>query len=476
MNKNTLGKGTIYITIASLVFIFSGYIINIWLGRYLGPASYGIYGLIITLMGTINLTQTAGLPLAISKYVAEKENEKDSILTSGLFVQGISTIVIMVLFYLLSGVIASFFNDTSLIPYLQLTALIFPIYGIYSVFLNYYNGLHYFKTQALMSIVYSLAKLFCVIIFVYLFHVYGVIFAFILSPFIGMFFWIHIPRHVKKRFPYKKLIVFSIPLIFIAIFTNLLQSVDLYFIKALMHSNKAAGFYTANQNIAEIPFYGVAALASVLFPSISRQVSQNLTKEVKNLISKSLRFTLLISIPSVFIISATSLSVLRFLFSSSYSQGAVSLSILAIGNCFYTVLIILTTIISSSGSPVKSSILTGFAVVISCILCIYLIPLYGLSGAALATTCASCIGAIGAGVVVYRKFGVLFPLKSTGKIIFSSGIIYLLARFIAVPNIVLPVLYVVLFALYVAILFLLKEMTQDDIKTIVDFLPRVGKK
>ena len=35
---------------SSLVFMISGYLINLWLGKQLGPASYGIYGVIISLI------------------------------------------------------------------------------------------------------------------------------------------------------------------------------------------------------------------------------------------------------------------------------------------------------------------------------------------------------------------------------------------------------------------------------------------
>jgi len=476
MKKTSLGYGTLYISVSSFIFIFSGYLINIWLGRFLGPDAYGAYGIIISLMTAINLTQTAGLPQAVAKFIAEDEKKADAVLKAGLVLQIGSTIGATILFLLLALPIAKLLKDVTLFPYLLSAAAVFPLYGIYSLYLNYYNGLHRFKTQALLSTIYAIAKLIAVVVLVYFFHLYGAIFGFIIAPFVALLFKFHIPKGTIYHFSYKKIILFSLPLIGVAIFSNLLQSIDLFFVKALLHSDKSTGFYTANQNIAEIPFYGVAALASVLFPSISRHVSQKLTTETKNLITKSLRFSLLIITPSILLISATSFQILQLFYSSAYTQGAQALAILAIGNGFFTLLVILMTIISGSGSPLKSSILAGIGLIISSVLCIFLIPHFGIVGAAVSTSLAMFIIMICASVVVYKKFTVLFNPKSAIKILAASLIIYVLAKIIILPVLLLPVLYIFLFAVYLGMLFLLGEITDEDIALPKSFVPNFFKR
>jgi len=89
-----------------------------------------------------------------------------------------------------------------------------------------------------------------------------------------------------KHFPIKKLIAF--PALIVWNCANLLHHRSL-FIKAIMHSDISAGFYTANQNIAEFPTC-LTALATVLFPSISRHVSNIDTMSEK--LTSSLRFCL----------------------------------------------------------------------------------------------------------------------------------------------------------------------------------------
>src|SRR5260221_5181686 len=218
MKKTSLGHGTIYLTISTIVFVASAYLTNIILGRYLGPASYGIYGVIITLMTAINLTQTSGLPIAVAKFVAEDEEKADAVLKSGLIVQIISTLAVSILVFIFARPIAGLFRDFSLTPYIQLSSAIFPLYGIYAVYANYYNGLHFFQKQALISIIYAVSKFIAMITLIYFFHVYGAILAFIISPIVSLLFGFHFPKKNQQAFPYKKLILFSLPLIGSAIF------------------------------------------------------------------------------------------------------------------------------------------------------------------------------------------------------------------------------------------------------------------
>ena len=51
----SIRKGLIYLTISSGMFVVAGYIVNLWLGRYLGPVNYGIYGVVISLMTMVNI-------------------------------------------------------------------------------------------------------------------------------------------------------------------------------------------------------------------------------------------------------------------------------------------------------------------------------------------------------------------------------------------------------------------------------------
>jgi len=50
-------------------------------------------------------------------------------------------------------------------------------------------------------------------------------------------------------------------------------------------------------------------------------------------------------------------------------------------------------------------------------------------------------------------------------------LIYFLARVIIVPTLILPLLYIVMFAVYGVILYLFKEITKDDITLVSEMIP-----
>jgi stage V sporulation protein B len=469
--KTTLGKGALYLSISSIILMLVGYIVNIFLGRTLGPAEYGTYGILISLVTAVNLMQTAGLPQAVSKFIAENDTHANSILKSGLIIQIISTLVMTCSFFLLANPLALLLHDQRLVSYIQLASLIFPFYGIFAFYTGYYNGLHNFKRQAYLNIIFAIVKLIAVIGLVFFFHLFGIIWGLIIAPFVAFLFGLRLPKQTLLHFSYKRLIVFSLPLIGLAIFSNLLQSIDLFFIKSLLQDNALTGFYTANQNIAEIPFFAITSLAAVLLPGISKSVSQNRYEQTQTIITKFLWVTLLLLLPSIFFISATSKELITFLYSSAYQAGSASLAILAIGSCFFTIFIVLTMIMSGAGSPRIAFYLSAAGLLLNAVLCAFFIPTWKLEGAALATSVTAFLVMIISFIWLYKKFHVFLPMKSLLKISIASFIVSLLTKLITIPIATLPLFYIFLFLCYFLLLYFMKEISKDDFILAKSFLP-----
>jgi stage V sporulation protein B len=468
--NNSLSKGAMYLTISSIIFTISGYLVNIILGRSLGPVDYGIYGIIISLMTVVNIVQTAGLPRALSKYIAQDENNKDSILKSGLILQFISTAIITITFFLLSEPIALLLNDSSLTPYIKLSSLIFPFYGIYALYSGYYNGMHDFKKQALIISTYSIFKTISVVGLAFIFHIQGAIGGFIIAPLVALVSGIKFPS-ASKVFSYKKLILYSLPLLGFAFLSTLLQSVDLYFIKALSISDKDPGYYTANQNIARLPFFALSAFSLILLPSISKYVSLKENEKIREILHKSLRMTFLLIIPGTLLVSVTSGSIIHLLYSSEYLPAAPSLSILIFAFGFLTIFTILANILNGAGAPWKSLGTAALGLTFTAFSCLFMIPKYGLVGASLSTTIGSFAAMISAAYFVYQRFHALVPIKSTLKITLAALLIAAIAGFVSLPVALLPLLYVTLFIIYIFILVVFKEVTREDFKQLRSLLP-----
>lgn len=456
-------KGTIYLTIASFFFVISSYVINVWLGRTLGPEDYGIYGVIISLVAILNLVQTSGIPQAMTKLISEDTKRSDDILKSGLIVQVLLSIFIAATFYLLASPISVLLNDPSLTPYLKLASLIFPFYGLLVALFGYYNGLHNFKTQALLNILYAIFKATAVIALTIYFHLSGALYGFIITPLLCLLIGFHIPKLSKKLFAIRTLIKLSMPLALISFLSILLQSLDLIFIKALLNSQKDPGYYTAGQNISRVIYFGLSAISLVIFPSISSALHQNLPEKTKYLVKKSLHYILILLIPSTVLLSVSSKQVLEILYSNTYLPASGSLSILVIGMGFLTIFNLLSNILNGAGMYKATLLISFTGVIITSLLCLLLIPRYGMEGAAWATTINSfVITSISAGLV-YNKFKVLVTIPQTLKLLLPGFLIAFVANFIHPSLIMLPFSSIILVALYFLILYWFKQITREEI-------------
>lgn len=461
--KTTMKQGAIHLTGASLLFIVVGYFINIILGRFLGPVQYGIYGVLVSLISVANILQTAGLTQAMAKYIAENEEISDEILRSSLILQTVISLGLTIIFFIIAPYIALILRDDSLTNYIRLAALSFPIYGFYALFVDYYNGRHFFKKQAFLTSMYSLSKAVSVIILGYLFSLKGVLVGYIIAPLISLFLGFYYPKRILFRFPYKKLIIFSLPIIGYIIFSTLLQSIDLYFVKAML-SPESAGYYTASQNISRILYFATLAVSSIMLPTISQNVQRKLLNKIQEAITTSLRIVLLILAGGIALISATSHELLIMIYSNLYSAADESLSILAISFGFFTFFTLFATILTGAGKPKVPFVLSLFGLIMNMLLCFILIPYYQLTGAAVASLVSNVIVMSIAAGAVYRQFSALLSIRHVLTISSGGCLAFLCARVLTENNFFLPIIYVLTFSMYVLFLIITNELTREDVK------------
>lgn len=462
--EQQLTKGAVYLTFSSALFIGASYLTNIWLGRLLGPEWYGRYGLVVSLWSTVNLILTAGLPQAVSRAIATNREKAHGIFVSACILQAISVMGVTVFFLTLSYPISLVLGDHLLFPYIALSAFIIPVYSFYSLYLGYYNGLHKFKKQAFMSMVYAFSKLFFIGGLAYYWGLGGAIVGFIVSPVVSLLAGFSLPLPSLNRYPIKPLIYSAIPLVGFSVVSTLMQSVDLYLVKTLLPDPNAPGFYTASQNIAKIPFFGLSAFSLVVYPAIAHSISNNLVKQTRSLIETSLRFMLIILVPIVLIITLTGSQLLQFLYGNEYLPASSALAVLAVGFGAITIFSILANILNGAGQAKISLQLSTVATITAFAISLLMIPSMGITGAAWGTTLGGALATVLAAAVIYRHFSVLLPFLSMIRIVLAGMALYGAAQIIPVAGKLLPLEYLILLSVYAGVLLLLGELSPVDVE------------
>ncbi len=467
-----LAKGTLYFMFVQLIFMASGYIIHAGLGRLLGPAAYGIFGVVISLMTLVNVLLVNGIPQAGSRFIAIANDSIGAIIKITVNLQIVLSIAVFALYFLLSPVIAGMLGDPSLSGYLRASAFVIPVYALNSLYGGFLNGLRLYGKQAVVQFVYSIAKVVGSVGLVLLdFAIYGAIAGYFLGSLVGLGIGWYYLRSTGKdsntgNFLYREIIDFSLPLIIFSFAILFLMSIDLLLVKMIMGEDVQAGYYTAASTLSKMPYLILTGLGAALFPAISKSIAMKDTAQTGKYIRESMKYLVLLLLPMVLIINASSSSLIRLFYSGKYEPAAYPLAVLVIGLGAFTIFSILTTVINAAGRTRVPMIMTAVLVPIAVGLNWFLISAYQLNGAAIATTITGLAGMIMASAYIIRMFGPFMEILSFLKMLMASLITYVIAIEVQVTGPFLILWYVLLFMIYMGILVLIKELNMSNLKDI----------
>ncbi|WEG14075.1 stage V sporulation protein B [Pullulanibacillus sp. KACC 23026] len=216
MAKQTFLRGTFILIIAGMITKILGVINKIVLARVIGDEGVGLYMMAYpTLILVVTLTQL-GLPVAISKLVAEANAYNDRqkikrILTVSFTIVGtlsiIFTIALMTLAPLSSHIL--FTDPRTLYPLLAIAPII-PIVGIASVLRGYFQGVQNMSPYAYSQVIEQIVRISLVYIFASSLLPYGIEFAAagaMISGVIGeavSLIYMILMFKAKKRIPIRK--------------------------------------------------------------------------------------------------------------------------------------------------------------------------------------------------------------------------------------------------------------------------------
>lgn len=484
--SNNLAKSALWVTFSEILFNLSGFVIHSVLGRFLGPADYGRYGIIITLTTMVIILIGNGIPTAMSKYISEyfetdsrmvKIIKRQAIILQTIIIGGIT-----VIFFFSIPLICKALGDPTLIPLFRISTLIIPAFAAASFYFSYYTGLHKFNLQATLKTLRSIFRIGFVIGLAFWWKVEGSIIGYIIAPF-GVFLVAYLVDKFKVKkdleakiaiqnfseevsFDWKKLTNYAWQVVIFFLAYELLISIDLYMVKGILRDDNLTGIYNAALTVGRIPYYIFYAMTIFLLPMISRSTSQNNTEETKKILSQALRIMLLLLVPMIVLMSIYAKPILIDFYGAKYAPGAFPMSILEYGVGFLTIFYVMSFALNGAGKTkiVMSISIVGFF--INAILNYILIKKYSITGSAIATTIASFVVAVWILYYLWRDFGALIKIKTFLKTIFAAGLMYLSSLLFSKGEISFIAWSIILFAFYLFVLYLLKEIKKEDLEII----------
>lgn len=473
LEKHTMGRGTIYLMISQIIALIASVVIHLALGRYLGPSIYGRLGIILSLLVLVETFVVSGIPRAVSKFTAENEKMAGSIKDIALRIQILFSMILLIAYFISAPLIADLLNDPELVGYIRLSAFDIPIFAVFCVYFNSLNGVREFGKQAKTLIIANILKVIAMLLLVALgFGLNGAIIGYIIPSVIGIFVAKQFCRfeEVYARFDSKKILEFATPMILFSLALLALMSMDLLFVQGILADSDKTGFYTSATVVARIPYYIFTGLFVTLLPSVSKSVAKREDHQTREYITHSLRYMLMILIPSTVLISTTSENLISLVYTDVYSAGGPPLRILIYGLAFFSVFGMLTAVINASGRPKVSMLIAFVLIPIHIILNLLLIPYYELVGAALAISLVGLMAIVLAGAYVFIRFKALVRGRTFFNITIASLVIFILSWMFPFQGILLLLSYLFFLSVYFGILWILRELKKEDLELVKDII------
>jgi len=324
-----------------------------------------------------------------------------------------------------------------------------------------------------MKIIRSFARIILVVWLAYLFGLKGSVSAYILAPAVVFvsawfidYFWVdrHFPKNSAETFNWKKLLNYAWPVTLFMLFYELLISLDLYFVKALLMDDSLTGIYNASLTVARIPYYLFYALTMVMLPSISRTTAKGDKAETNRIITQTFRMMVMLLVPIAVFMMVYADPLIRFFFGGKYVGAVSATQILIPGVIFLTIFYVMCFALNGAGK-VKIPMYTAlFGMILNAILNYILVLKYGINGSALATAITSTVITLFILIYAQRFFCQLIRFRQLFNFLLAGAAMYGISFFFPPQKWIFLLWGAILSGVYLLVLIALKEFTREDLR------------
>lgn len=408
-----LRRGFLLLTVGQIIFVVAGYVTHISLARGLGAAEYGTYGVLLSVLSTVALVLTAGMPEAIAKFAAERPESAHPIFAQGIGIQLRFSLVLALGYALCSPLIARGLGAPELTGVLAVSALAIPPVALYAVVLGALNGEKRFMAQGVTVSGYGLLRCLLVIPLTLHFKALGAVAAFVIAPAVVILptlpgYW---RTRAESTLDSRALWSFARPVIGFTVALQLLMNLDLFVVKAAFGDTDAVGYYTAATTLAKVPYFFFSALGVVLLPIVSAAGNEG-RDHVLEVVRKAVRLMFLGASSAAAIAVPFSRGALSLLFGRAYAAAAWPLALLLVSGTLFTLIFVVAYVLNGLGQPKIALRVTLVGLAIEIVLAPLLTRALGAPGAALASALASFIMLLALARAAKREIGALFQPKS----------------------------------------------------------------
>ncbi|PON19166.1 hypothetical protein C2W62_04230 [Candidatus Entotheonella serta] len=472
---NTAARGTIALVLSRGGYFVLGYLAVVVLARELGPATYGIYSVIMALLVWLEESGRYAVPSAAAKLLAEtsEPSEYKAFERSALALNLSVHIFFLLVLWVLAPYLASWFEIENGAILFRLAAIDLPLFGLYTAIQAIHQGHRHFMLLGVSQVAYAFAKFAGVLsLMVIGVSLQKALIINVLSTIVGCAFLF--PKSglrwqgawFSKVSP---LVAIAVPIGFYYFPLMLRSTLLLGALRLLLPGSEEAtvGILMAAVNIARVPAFALATVTVVILPSISSALARNDTALAQQYLQQALRFFAILFLPACFVLVVESETLMQFIYSEAFAGGGVLLGLLVVSEGLYTMQAILGSVLHAAGEMRKAAVVILLTLLPYLGLLVALTYMGGAVGAVWAAVVTPLLGIVVFGVMIWRRFGALLLPHRVGKLALAGSLMFATEALWPELEGWWMLLHGVGLAVYAVTLIACREITWADVQTIL---------
>jgi O-antigen/teichoic acid export membrane protein len=463
------GRGTVQILISRVLLLLSGFAVSIILARGLGPAEFGVYGVVMSMMVWLERVISAGIPGATATLLLRGGGQQTTIQQSARVLMGLLAVPMFGLVWIAAPTMSEYLGIASGTTLIRLAALNLPAMALYYAYDSIFNGQRMFAAQSMLQIAQSAAKLAGILILLWIgLSVAGAFIAHIAATAIAVLL-VPLRFRIERGRPswatMREMIRIALPMGTYLIALSVLMSLSLWQLQAAAaQATEDVGFYVASVNLTRIMMMVPSTVSGVLFASLAWAISTSQQQLVQKYLEEAVRFALVVTAPACVVLAIDAPAILGFLFGANYSAGGQILAVLCIAFALVAIVDVLCHALMANGRfALAAGVLVALVPLLYGLNAI-LIPRYGAVGAALASLSALSVGAATVAILASRHLGVPIRFRTLSRIAAACVVIGFASAWMPVTGWMLVIKLGGLAALYFALLWLTGVVSTQDLR------------
>jgi stage V sporulation protein B len=484
-------RGILWGQIGKILEVILGLAFTVVVGRYIGPTGYGIYMLIMSIVGLVIVISSFGFEEALGKFIPKVLVDGSKEELSRLFKSLLKNRIIIVLclsvtIILLREAITKIFAIPVFSRYLVFAALLILTQGVTDLLASFFTALLKIK---ILTVVKTFTQATSLILTVVFFQFVGptvltVLSASAIASLLGIGFYCLQARTYLFKIPLQSislgpiyrfgLIVWLVKLASFALANN----IDKLLIGCLLRDTAQVGYYSiATTFLVALHGLFTAGWGITILPALSEAREKYGLSGMTQILSIYCKLLTLIMLPSVMFLGRYANTFILSLFGNAYYPSIPLLRTYILLNIITIFFIggvtgISLYVVGKEKLVLKLCILSG---VLNIILDFLLIPLYGALGAIIATGISVAIFSLLELIFTFKYVPIEYPYRFVGKVFFTGIICLFFLSGLKTHNFwslsAVGILYVILLTV---LFYFLKLLEPQDKEFLIKLNPRLA--